>query len=690
MSSDERAIGGDSGRYGDEGELSNERKTPTATLDPEREKSWQSSSEAVQSDPRLVVALEEYLDALNSGSPPSREEFLDRHSTIAGALIECLSGLEFIQTTGWQLGAGLVPGAARATGEQGFPVRVRLGDYRILREVGRGSMGVVYEAEQISLGRRVALKILPFASAIRPAPAAEISDRGAGCRRQLHHPHIVPIFAAGCDQGIHFYAMQYVDGRTLGELLTEYRQEDADTDKDPSSNRFNDKEPRAVTSSRSVTTLLQTVSFTPRSAETPRGASAGLDPVHTAPVTGSGARVSGLRTRSRAREIARLGSQAAEALEHAHGLGVVHRDIKPANLMIDSAGELWITDFGLARFRGDLSLTRSGDLVGTLRYMSPEQALARRGVVDQRTDIYALGLTLYELLTLRPAFDGRDHHELLRQIALDEPVPPRRLNPAIPRDLETIVLKAICKEPSGRYATAQELADDLARFRDDRPILARRPTVLERSLRWARRHRQIVITAAAVLTLALVTGTAIVGFQARKTELQAQKTETVSRELMTYIRDSFPFIDGLTMTAMGEMSKQTPGQADPAIPVYEEALKLYEQASKLPPTDIESRIIIARAYNRMGFTRGVLCYRGKGNRRFVSPGGVQLPPVNQPVRGASGREAGRPEDPHRVRRRAGRVGTRLFPQYDPKAGRGRAVLSPCTSDQPRAGTRSGS
>ena len=328
----------------------------------------------------------------------------------------------------------------------------------------------------------------------------------------------------------------------------------------------------------------------------------------TSPVTASGSSLSVLRTRSRAREIARLGGQAAEALEHAHGLGVVHRDIKPANLMIDSAGELWITDFGLARFRGDVSLTRSGDLVGTLRYMSPEQALARRGVVDQRTDIYALGLTLYELLTLRPAFDGRDHHELLRQIALDEPVPPRRLNQAIPRDLETIVLKAICKEPSGRYATAQELADDLARFRDDKAIQARRPTALERSMRWARRHRQIVLTAVSVLAVALVVGTAIVG-------LQARKTETISRDRLTYIRDSFPVIDQLTVAYMGMVSVNPPMQNDPAMKVYEQALNLYQQITKLPPADLESRVIIARAYNRLGFTRAVT-----SGRKGLTPG----------------------------------------------------------------------
>ena len=153
--------------------------------------------------------------------------------------------------------------------------------------------------------------------------------------------------------------------------------------------------------------------------------------------------------------------------------------------------------------------------------MSPEQALARHGVVDQRTDIYSLGVTLYELLTLQPAFDGRDHQELLRQIALEEPVSPRRLNPAVPRDLETIVLKAMAKDPPSRYPTAQELAADLRRFMDDQPVLARRPGVLERTLRWARRHKELVATAGAIFVLALTVSTAAIWVQARKTENQA-------------------------------------------------------------------------------------------------------------------------------------------------------------------------
>jgi serine/threonine protein kinase len=185
--------------------------------------------------------------------------------------------------------------------------------------------------------------------------------------------------------------------------------------------------------------------------------------------------------------VARFGLQAAEALDHAHQLGVVHRDIKPGNLLLDTSGHLWVTDFGLAQFQNDAALTLTGDLVGTLRYMSPEQALARRGVVDHRTDLYSLGATLYELLTLQPAFDGRDREELLQQISLEEPRPPRRLNRATPIDLETIILKAMAKGVEDRYATAEELAEDLRRFLDQKPIRARRPAPWERVAKWSRR-----------------------------------------------------------------------------------------------------------------------------------------------------------------------------------------------------------
>ncbi len=339
-----------------------------------------------------------------------------------------------------------------------IPPYAQLGEYRIVREVGRGGMGVVYEAEQISLGRRVALKVLPFTAAIDPKQRQRFQIE-AHAAAQLHHPHIVPIFGVGCDHGIHYYAMQFVEGRSLSAIIRELRQCEA---------------AHAGTDARMSAT----------EPDQPSSESTHVD-------------------RSYCRNVARLGVEAADALEHAHSLGIVHRDIKPANLLIDPHDALWITDFGLARCTNDLSLTHTGDMVGTLRYTSPEQAQVRGGVVDQRTDIYALGVTLYELLTLQPAFNGRDHQELFRQIAQDEPVSPRRLNPAVPRDLETIVLKAIAKDPAARYTRAQELADDLRRFMDDQPIMARRPGLLERTVRWGQRHMDLVVTAAGILVLAL-------------------------------------------------------------------------------------------------------------------------------------------------------------------------------------------
>jgi Flp pilus assembly protein TadD len=231
------------------------------------------------------------------------------------------------------------------------------------------------------------------------------------------------------------------------------------------------------------------------------------------------------------RTVARLGIQAAEALDYAHQMGIVHRDVKPANLLVDAAGRLWVTDFGLAQILSDTRLTMTGDLVGTLRYMSPEQALAKRVVVDHRTDIYSLGATLYELLTLEPAFTGGDRQELLRQIAFDEPRRPRRLNRAIPQELETIVVKAMERNPVDRYATAQEFAADLRNVLEDRPIRAKRPSLRQRVGRWRRRHKALVWGfAAVVLTVLLVGGAAwwkLQQEQQRQEEEQARQQAAV-------------------------------------------------------------------------------------------------------------------------------------------------------------------
>ena len=196
--------------------------------------------------------------------------------------------------------------------------------------------------------------------------------------------------------------------------------------------------------------------------------------------------------------MARLGVQIASALDYAHRSGVLHRDVKPSNLLLDASGTVWVTDFGLAKADDHQDLTATGDLVGTLRYMPPE---AFEGKSDARSDVYSLGLTLYELVALRPAFGERDRNKLIRQVCNDEPPRLATIRPGIPRDLETIVHKAIEKEPSRRYPTAGELAADLQRFLDDQPIRARRLSTAERVARWSRRHKAwaAVLVGAAVL-----------------------------------------------------------------------------------------------------------------------------------------------------------------------------------------------
>ncbi len=369
-----------------------------------------------------------------------------------------------------------------------------LGDFRIVCEIGRGGMGVVYEARQISLDRRVALKVLPFAGVLDPRQLQRFNNE-ARAAAGLHHPNIVPVYAVGCERGVHYFAMQYIDGRTLADVIREFRPA-ASEGRGTDSNRIGPAGTLGLDSRAAIQNEVPINSAIAALQDTTHGERQTPTEIRNPK--------SEIRNSVPFRTIAEWGIQIAEALDYAHSVGVIHRDIKPANLMLDSQGRVWVTDFGLAQIETDVGLTMTGDIVGTLRYMSPEQALGERGLVDQRTDVYSLGLALYELLTLQPAFGNVSRRELLNRISTDDPVAPRRINPAIPVELETIVQKASEKDAAARYSKARDVADDLRRFLQEQPIRARPATRLDRLRKWSRRNRPFVRTATAFGVLAIV------------------------------------------------------------------------------------------------------------------------------------------------------------------------------------------
>jgi serine/threonine protein kinase/WD40 repeat protein len=513
------------------------------------------SDAASDRDPFEVVA-ESFLASYRAGERPSIEELAARHPELAGQIRKLLPAMVRVEqdlTIDPEPSAKGVPLAPPNLARQ-------LADYRIVREIGRGGMGVVYEAEQISLGRRVALKVLP-AHAVGDRKALERFRREAKAAARLHHTNIVPVFEVGREGDLAFYAMQLILGQGLEQVIDELRRLHEPGWKPNAQGPVGPEGPEApdtVTRDRGAATrsahhqrelgrmaelllsgCLVTDGLRSRASDT--ATSAGLDetarfeseetegrepgdtrgdraqPARPAPdlsssaVLPGGTHVSEVDTSGRRqpyfRSVAQIGRQAAQALAYAHARGIVHRDIKPSNLLLDTAGVVWITDFGLAKAEED-GLTQTGDILGTLRYMAPERF---RGEGDARADIYALGMTLYELLTLRPAYESSDRLKLIEQIKAEEPARPRSLDGRIPRDLETIVLKASDKAPERRYPTAEAMAENLRRFLADEPIKARQISTSERYWRWARRNPVIAVLGGVVtaLLVAMTVGSTI-------------------------------------------------------------------------------------------------------------------------------------------------------------------------------------
>jgi hypothetical protein len=372
---------------------------------------------------------EEFVASWREGNQPSIEEYVAHHPNLAEGIRSVFPSLIFLERNKPDRSAPEIAKLSNQPVSSGL-LPERLGDIHLVHELGRGGMGIVFEAWQESLGRRVAVKVLP-GSVLHDDRTRQRFLREARAIGRLRHPHIAQIHAVGEQDGVLYYVMDLIDGAGLDQLVTQEK-----------------------------------------TSET------GL---------------------ARARWVARLGIQAAEALTYAHSQGVLHRDVKPANLLLDQDGTVWLTDFGLAKLIDEQPLTASGEWLGTLRYLAPE---CLRGEASVRSDLYSLGLTLYELLVGVPAFPETERARLMRQISESSPQALRDRDRTIPPDLETIVMKASAREPEDRYATASELAEDLGRFLEGRAIQGHRAGAVRQLARWIRRNP--ALAALATTTIALV------------------------------------------------------------------------------------------------------------------------------------------------------------------------------------------
>jgi serine/threonine protein kinase len=519
----------------------------------------------------MDVLAEQFTNECREGLRPSVEEYAEQHPQLAEKIRDLFPSIQAIEQLGSHTASEKRFAKANAVFDRNKIEQI--GDYRIVREIGRGGMGIVYEAIQQSLGRHVAIKLL-LQTSTDPKHLQRF-EREARTAANLHHTNIVPVFGVGNQEGYHYYVMQLIDGIGLDRVIQDMRDSD-----DKSKTKQN---------------------FRTRLAVSP-----GFE------------------------DVARIGGNVAEALQYAHDQGTLHRDIKPANLLLDDEGSVWVADFGLAKAMEDGNVSRTGEVIGTLRFMAPEQFA---GHPDPRSDVYSLGLTIYELLTLKPAYDETSRSHLLSganstSFGFEAP---SKLDPAIPRDLETIVMKACAREPDDRYQTAGDLAFDLENFLEGRPIMARPPSTLETFVKWCRRNPAIAsLTGLAALLLTLVAISTSIGYvktnkalnwareertrteiEKRLVELEKQKAEQtlgISLQALDKVykrfapdrmsqtaNDTMEGIDGeqLTISSQPMLSKETAS-------LLEDVLSFYDRFAQQDTENLLLKKEAAKANRRVG------------------------------------------------------------------------------------------
>ena len=549
---------------------------PTKLTD--REPSSRGAAESIEEVVELI------LERIRGGERPDIDSWIERHPHLADEIRAVVPMLLVMEegTADEKLGNGGETAAAENRGQSSASIPDQLGEYRIIEELGRGGMGIVFRAEQSTLSRIVALKVLPYHALFddRSLRRFHLEARAAA---GLEHANIVGVYGFGEEEGVHYYVMQLVEGQSLDRVL-------ADVIQIREGGKSNPHE-------ATTATTLHRAAEGPAKAAAPNTASAASTTASSTTATG----------RHWSDEVARIGASVADALQYAHGRGVLHRDIKPANVLIDARGHTWVTDFGLAKVEGGDELTRSGEILGTLRYMAPESL---RGWNDARSDVYCLGVTLYECLTLQPAFHDVDRARLARKIVEDEPAPPRRLVASIPRDLETIVLKAMAKEPSQRYATAGLLAEDLRRYLVHEPISARRSTTLERGIKWARR-KPAQAALVCVLLLSIVAALAGALWHNRQLADQVETTRLAREQSEADYRRAKRTVENMLSRFGLETLRDRPGKQSLQRQVLEEALVFWEEVIE-ERSNTETHLELAKALYAVAHIRQIFGEHERG------------------------------------------------------------------------------